>query len=109
MFRQKSINENETDALVDHDDKIKAKIQSSSGIIEDEKVFLAANQHNLDGETQRVLQKSVLKQVLAAFVAQLGTVNTGMGFGFSAIAIPQLRDANSLIIIDDIQESWIGN
>ncbi|KAK0166526.1 hypothetical protein PV328_004938 [Microctonus aethiopoides] len=109
MNEQKSINENETDALVDHDDKIKTKIQSSSAIIEDEKVFLAANQHNLDGETPRVSQKSVLKQVLAAFVAQLGTVNTGMGFGFSAIAIPQLRDANSLIIIDDIQESWIAS
>lgn len=51
---------------------------------------------------------SATRQILAAFVAQLGTVNTGMAFGFSAIAIPQLRAVNSTMPIDDVQESWIG-
>ncbi|XP_044591097.1 facilitated trehalose transporter Tret1-like isoform X1 [Cotesia glomerata] len=52
---------------------------------------------------------SATRQILAAFVAQLGTVNTGMAFGFSAIAIPQLRAVNSTMPIDDVQESWIAS
>jgi SP family facilitated glucose transporter-like MFS transporter 8 len=47
-------------------------------------------------------------QVLAAFVANLGTINTGLVFGFSAVAIPQLEEADSFIKIDDEQASWIG-
>uniref|UniRef100_T1GMA3 Uncharacterized protein n=1 Tax=Megaselia scalaris TaxID=36166 RepID=T1GMA3_MEGSC len=31
------------------------------------------------------------KQILAALVANLGTVTTGLVFGFSAVAIPQLE------------------
>jgi hypothetical protein len=41
-------------------------------------------------------------------VANLGTINTGLVFGFSAVAIPQLEDADSFIKIDDEQASWIG-
>jgi SP family facilitated glucose transporter-like MFS transporter 8 len=47
-------------------------------------------------------------QVIAAFVANLGTINTGLVFGFSAVAIPQLQDAESFIKIDEEQASWIG-
>lgn len=49
-----------------------------------------------------------LRQILAALVANLGTVNTGLVFGFSAVAIPQLRAADSLIQINESQSSWIG-
>lgn len=49
-----------------------------------------------------------LRQVLAAFVANLGTINTGLTFGFSAVVLPQLKAADSLIKIDDNQATWIG-
>lgn len=51
---------------------------------------------------------SPYRQILAALVAQLGTINTGMAFGFSAIAIPQLEDVNSTILINEDEKSWIG-
>lgn len=49
-----------------------------------------------------------LRQVLASFVANLGTINTGMAFGFSATALPQMKEANSTLPITDDQASWIG-
>lgn len=49
-----------------------------------------------------------LRQVVAAFIANLGTINTGLVFGFSAVVIPQLRRDDSLIQIDESQASWIG-
>lgn len=48
------------------------------------------------------------RQILAAFVANLGVINVGFAFGFSAVAIPQLKAADSSIPIDETQESWIG-
>lgn len=48
------------------------------------------------------------RQVVAAFVANLGTINTGLIFGFSAVVIPQLRAKDSIISIDENQASWIG-
>lgn len=52
---------------------------------------------------------SALRQVIAAFVANLGTINTGLVFGFSAVAIPQLEEADSFIKIDEEQASWIAS
>lgn len=49
-----------------------------------------------------------LRQILAAFVANLGTINTGLTFGFSAVALPQLKAADSFIKIDESQATWIG-
>lgn len=49
-----------------------------------------------------------LRQVVAAFIANLGTINTGLAFGFSAVVIPQLQQPDSLIQIDENQKSWIG-
>lgn len=49
-----------------------------------------------------------LRQVIAAFVANLGTINTGLMFGFSAVVIPQLKAKDSIIPIDETQESWVG-
>jgi len=51
---------------------------------------------------------SALRQVIAAFVANIGTVNTGMVFGFSAVVLPQLQAPNSTIPVDEDQASWIG-
>lgn len=50
-----------------------------------------------------------LRQVIAAFVVNIGTINTGLVFGFSAVCIPQLHQADSFIQIDPSQTSWIGN
>ncbi|XP_069704012.1 facilitated trehalose transporter Tret1-like [Periplaneta americana] len=52
---------------------------------------------------------SALKQVIAAFIANLGTINTGLVFGFSAVAIPQLEEEDSVIKINDEQASWIAS
>lgn len=49
-----------------------------------------------------------LRQVVAAFIANFGTINTGLAFGFSAVVIPQLKRPDSLIHIDESQASWIG-
>lgn len=49
-----------------------------------------------------------MRQVVAAFIANLGTVNTGLVFGFSAVVIPQLQQPDSIIQIDENQKSWIG-
>lgn len=49
------------------------------------------------------------KQVLASFAANLGTINTGMAFGFSATALPQLKSPNSTLHIDESQASWIAS
>lgn len=48
------------------------------------------------------------RQVFAAFIANIGPINTGLIFGFSAVVIPQLQAADSLIKIDENQASWIG-
>ncbi|XP_039748735.1 facilitated trehalose transporter Tret1-like isoform X2 [Pararge aegeria] len=50
-----------------------------------------------------------LRQILAAFVANWGTVNTGMAFGFSATALPQLQDPSSSIPVTDSEASWIAS
>ncbi|CAK1604498.1 unnamed protein product [Parnassius mnemosyne] len=49
------------------------------------------------------------RQVLASFVANLGTMNTGMAFGFSATALPQLKSPDSSIHITENQASWIAS
>lgn len=49
-----------------------------------------------------------MRQVIAALIANLGTINTGLVFGFSAVVIPQLKAKDSIIPIDEVQESWVG-
>ncbi|KZC05843.1 Facilitated trehalose transporter Tret1, partial [Dufourea novaeangliae] len=79
--------------------------------LEDEKSGLKPNNVHNDLEGDRDIKGSVVKQVLAAVVAQLGTINTGMAFGFSAIALPQLQEPNSTIPIVEgsSEESWIAS
>lgn len=88
------------------DPKIQPKIQGSF-IMDKSATSLPQNGH-IEPENPHLSHGSATRQILAALVAQLGTVNTGMAFGFSAIAISQLRDVNSTMPIDDTQESWIG-
>ncbi|XP_071454727.1 trehalose transporter 1-like protein isoform X2 [Hetaerina americana] len=57
----------------------------------------------------RPVRGSALRQVLVAFVANVGTINTGMVFGFSAVAIPQMEMPNSTLPINEEQASWIAS
>ncbi|XP_014241814.1 facilitated trehalose transporter Tret1-like [Cimex lectularius] len=52
---------------------------------------------------------SSFRQVCASLLANIGTINTGMAFGFSAIALPQMQDAASDFKIDSGQASWIAS
>ncbi|KAM3961615.1 putative sugar transporter protein 5 [Aphomia sociella] len=49
------------------------------------------------------------RQVMASFVANLGTINTGMAFGFSATSLPQLKSPDSTIHVTDNEASWIAS
>lgn len=60
------------------------------------------------GRSEKEDRGKALRQIVAAFIANAGTINTGLVFGFSAVAIPQLRNVTSSIQIDDSQSSWIG-
>lgn len=68
------------------------------------KPMIVENNNN-DGKTTR---GSALRQVIASFVANIGTVNTGMVFGFSAVVLPQLQEPDSIIPITEDEASWIG-
>lgn len=48
------------------------------------------------------------RQILAALIANLGTINVGFAFGFSAVAIPQLMAPDSVMRITKEQASWVG-
>lgn len=86
------------------------KIQPS-GHVEDEKARLDSDNTTHTDLEGGDIKGSVVRQVLAALVAQLGTINTGMTFGFSAIALPQLQEPNSTIpiVADSAEESWIAS
>ncbi|XP_020278057.1 facilitated trehalose transporter Tret1-like isoform X2 [Pseudomyrmex gracilis] len=91
----------------------------SSKLLDDEKTNLTVNgdaangisTNNNDPEGGNAIKGSAVRQVLAAVVAQLGTINTGMAFGFSAIALPQLQEPDSIIPIvqGSTEESWIAS
>ncbi|XP_045524198.1 facilitated trehalose transporter Tret1-like isoform X2 [Pieris brassicae] len=49
------------------------------------------------------------KQIVAALIVNLGTINTGMAFGFSATALPQLKSGNSTMTITESEASWIAS
>ncbi|CAB3242996.1 unnamed protein product [Arctia plantaginis] len=59
-----------------------------------------------DPKAAKLGRGKALKQVLASFVANLGTINTGMAFGFSATALPQMKEQ---LNITDSQSSWIAS
>ncbi|XP_050460356.1 facilitated trehalose transporter Tret1-like isoform X2 [Cataglyphis hispanica] len=86
------------------DPALQPKIQPST-LLDNEKDV------NNDPENVRTPRGSAVRQVVAALVAQLGTINTGMAFGFSAIALPQLQEPDSIIPIKEgsTEESWIAS
>lgn len=94
------------------DSALLPKIQPSA-LLNNERTNLATNDVATNGnpEDGRTLRGSAVRQVLAALVAQLGTINTGMAFGFSAIALPQLQEPDSIIPIKEgsAEESWIAS
>ena len=48
------------------------------------------------------------RQVLASFIVNIGTINTGLIFGWSAVALPQLMAEDSSIKVSVEENSWIG-
>lgn len=82
----------------------------------------AAHQISMENQTVRPIAQMIeanpysnknergkaFRQVVAAIIANLGTINTGLVFGFSAVVIPQLKQPDSHIQIDSSQASWIG-
>jgi hypothetical protein len=65
-------------------------------------------QVNVESQFDKSERGKAMRQIIAAFIANIGPINTGLNFGFSAVAIPQLRAATSDIQIDDSQASWVG-
>lgn len=85
---------------------------------------------NVESQNEKAERGKAMRQIVASFIANIGTINTGLIFGFSAVGknicdgiflnrqlnffyefhpvIPQLRLATSDISIDDSQASWIG-
>lgn len=61
-----------------------------------------------EGQFTKSERGKAIRQIVAAFVANIGTMNTGLIFGFSAVVIPQLESPDSLIPIDQYQASWVG-
>lgn len=64
---------------------------------------------NVEGQPSKSERGKALRQVIAAFVANIGTINTGLIFGFSAVVIPQLQAADTLIPVDESQSSWVAS
>lgn len=63
---------------------------------------------HLDTTFDKSERGKAIRQIIAAFIANIGPMNTGLIFGFSAIAIPQLTSKDSSISINADQASWIG-
>ncbi len=69
---------------------------------------VAPNPAVAEGQFTKGERGKAMRQVIAAIIANIGTMNTGLIFGFSAVVIPQLEAADSLIPIDEYQASWVG-
>lgn len=63
---------------------------------------------HVESHSDKKERGKALRQVIAAFIANIGPINTGLIFGFSAVVIPQLQAASSTITVDESQVSWIG-
>uniref|UniRef100_A0A182T4K3 Uncharacterized protein n=1 Tax=Anopheles maculatus TaxID=74869 RepID=A0A182T4K3_9DIPT len=70
---------------------------------------MAATLATIESQPNKAAERGkAMRQVIAAFIANLGTINTGLIFGFSAVVIPQLQATDSLIPVDESQSSWVG-
>ena len=92
-------------------DPEKAALVESGRLVSIQPTTLLKSEKNSLGTNENYNDKrargSAVRQVLAALVAQLGTINTGMVFGFSAIANAQLQDSNDTIVTDENERTWI--
>ncbi|XP_050423740.1 facilitated trehalose transporter Tret1-like [Adelges cooleyi] len=52
---------------------------------------------------------SSFKQIVVALAANVGTMNTGLVFGYSAVSLPQLQAKGSRLLINRHQASWIAS
>lgn len=68
----------------------------------------AANDGMVVQQPDKNERGKAFRQIIAAFIANIGTINTGLVFGFSAVVIPQLVMPDSVLKVDDSQISWIG-
>lgn len=66
------------------------------------------SQNNVTCRNRKDERGSSLRQVTAAFIANLGTINTGMTFGFSAVANPRLIE-DQLLRISNNEASWVAS
>lgn len=63
---------------------------------------------HLESQSDKKERGKAFRQIIAAFIANIGPMNTGLIFGFSAVVIPQLQSPASSIQIDENQASWVG-
>lgn len=52
--------------------------------------------------------KLLMMQVCLGVVANLGSISAGANLGYSAVALPQMRQPNSTLVVTADEASWIG-
>uniref|UniRef100_A0A0A9X5B8 Facilitated trehalose transporter Tret1 n=2 Tax=Lygus hesperus TaxID=30085 RepID=A0A0A9X5B8_LYGHE len=96
-----------TGSIVDLE-SLKALVAPQSAKIVGDRVAKEGSVRLLPGAKRK--RGSSLRQVCASLMANIGTINTGMAFGFPAVAIPQLEEPNNgFMTIDKYQASWIAS
>lgn len=55
-----------------------------------------------------VSKTSKIRQFLMVTLANLGVVSTGMGLGFPAVSLNQLKDTSQTFFLNSDQASWFG-
>lgn len=77
----------------------------------EEKPLLIKTAHGIEAQTpnKKAERGKAFRQVIAALIANIGTINVGFAFGFSAVAVPQLRSGNSFIHVNENEGSWIAS
>uniref|UniRef100_A0A6B2EJE2 Putative sugar transporter n=1 Tax=Phlebotomus kandelakii TaxID=1109342 RepID=A0A6B2EJE2_9DIPT len=91
----------ETSALVNN--------EKSANIVATKNGYTNGNASTVESQATKQERGKPLRQILAAFVSNIGTINTGFAFGFSAVVIPQLKAADSVLPIDESQASWVAS
>ncbi|CAB3384188.1 Hypothetical predicted protein [Cloeon dipterum] len=58
---------------------------------------------------QRNTSRSSFREIRAAVVANLAVIHLGLMFSFSAMTLPEMKAADSILRINDEQASWIAS
>jgi hypothetical protein len=72
-------------------------------------ILKSSTVNNLYSHDKKTERGKASRQIIASLIANIGTINTGMIFGYSAVAIPQLLEPDSKVSVNEDQASWIGN